>query len=152
MIHVAVVFITDGFHEFRVRQQTHMLHEGPWFRICVAVIDRDLDIHVAEILSAEPLDDVERFGCRLPLLIQPELSIETLRVDNERVAVPLARRIPQPCGWGIFRHFSSIKKDLAPEDAESLIQDRNEFGFLNDPPLSRSCDHARYALRKTQCG
>src|SRR6266516_213694 len=152
MLQFAVVFVTDGFHEFRVRQQTHVLREGPWPGIRVGVVDRDLNIHVAEILPAEPLDDVQRFGCRLALLIQPELSIETLRVDNERVAVPPARRIPQPCGRGICREFPAIEKDLTPQDAESFIKDDNELGLLNKLPLPRSRVDARDALGKASCG
>ena len=58
------VFVTDGLLELRVRQQTHVLPEGPWSGICVGVVDRDLNIHVAEILPVEPLDDVQRFGYR----------------------------------------------------------------------------------------
>src|SRR5437870_724236 len=152
MLQVAVVFVTDGFHEFRVRQQTHVLREGPWPGIRFGVVDRDLNVHVPEILPVEPLDDVQRFGCRLALLIQPELSIETLRVDNERVAVPPARRIAQPCRRGIRREFPAIEKDLTPQDAESFVKDDNELGLLNELPLSRSRVYARHALGQASCG
>src|SRR2546427_3880168 len=96
MLQVAIVFVADRFHEFHVGQQAHVLHKGPWLRVRLRVVDRDFNIHVAEIFPAEPLDDVQRFGYWLALLIQPEFSIKTLRVHNERVAIPLARRISQP--------------------------------------------------------
>src|SRR5262245_59561275 len=131
MLQVTVVFVTDGFHEFRIGQQTEVLRERPWLGIRVPIVNRDLNIHVAEILPAEPLDDVQRFGCRLALLIQPELSIEALRVNNERVAVPGAGRIAEPRGRRICSDFPTVKKDLAPKNPESLIQDHNEFGILN---------------------
>src|SRR5262245_16192207 len=152
MLQVAVVFVTDGFHEFRVRQQTQVLREGPLPGIRVGVVNRDLNVHVPEIFPVEPLDDVQRFGCRLALLIQPELSIETFRVDNERVAVPPARRIAQPCGRSVRREFPAIEKDLTPEDAESFIKDDNELGLLNELPLPRSRVDARHALGQALCG
>src|SRR5262249_7487742 len=116
MLQGKIVFVADSFHEFPLGQQTHLLHKRPRLCVSFSVVDRDFNIHVAEIFPAESLDDVERFGCRLALLIQPELSIETLRVHNERVALPLASRISQPAGGRIFRDFPSIEKNLTPKD------------------------------------
>src|SRR5215831_2948967 len=90
MFHVAVVLVADGFHEFRIGQQAKVLGEGPSLRIRLGIIDRDLDVHVAEVLPAIPLGDLQSVGYRLALLIDPEVSVETLGMDNQHIAVPLA--------------------------------------------------------------
>src|SRR5579883_1188553 len=88
MRHVAIVFVADEFEQFGVGQQVHGLDDRPGPGVGFRVVDRDGQVHVAEILAMEPLDDVQLVGGGLAELIQPGLSIETARVDNQGVAVP----------------------------------------------------------------
>lgn len=62
MLQVKVVFVTDRFHKFRVRRQANMFHNGPRFHIRLGVVNRDLNIHVADVLAVEPFDHVQRIG------------------------------------------------------------------------------------------
>src|ERR1700752_2742957 len=56
MLQVFVVFVADGFHQFSVRRKADLLGDGPWSGIGLRIINRDLNLHVAKIHAAEPLD------------------------------------------------------------------------------------------------
>src|SRR5207249_8315593 len=66
-------------------------------------------------------------------LIQPCLSIETARVDDQGVAIPLARGITQE-GWRkVVPQLAPIEEDLTPR-VVGFIKDRNDVRFLDHLP------------------
>src|SRR5215469_5542494 len=77
VVHVAVVFIAHVFDEFAIRHECQWQRYGPGLRIGLGVIYRDFDIHVAEILAAEPLRDAELARCGMTIVIEPYFIIET---------------------------------------------------------------------------
>src|SRR3970282_1183722 len=96
MREIAVVLVADEFEQLRIRQQPRVLSYGPRLRVGAGVVDRDLDLHVAEVPARRPPDNVHLLRRRFPALTEPCLAVESARLDDERVAVPRARRITEP--------------------------------------------------------
>src|SRR5438132_2954296 len=66
----------------------------------------------SEIFSREAGGDVQRFSRRLAELIQPDLPVEALTVDDQRVAVPPGGRVAVPRGRYVGRseeHTSELQ-------------------------------------------
>src|SRR5258705_9137141 len=74
----------------------------PDLRVRFRVVDGDLQLQGVMIQPAVALGKVRLFTPRIPIGIDPLLVVEPNRFDNECVSFPLATRVPQPTGVGIF--------------------------------------------------
>src|SRR5262249_23471654 len=73
----------DVLHEFQTRLgKAYGLIDGPWLRIQLRIIDRDLKIHVTIVFAVEALDHASRFAHGTTQLIHPGFSVETLGLYN----------------------------------------------------------------------
>jgi hypothetical protein len=66
---------------------------------------------VTEVTAAEALGDVRRFGLGVPVHVKPATCIEAIGLDDQRVAVPLADRVPnKKVAWVWEDRFLSTAK------------------------------------------
>src|SRR5437016_7146461 len=69
---------------------------------------------------------------RVTYSIEPGPVIESHRLDHQRVALPVADRIPHPGRVRIFRQLPSIHMDLPVAPGAALIEQRHKSGRLDD--------------------
>ena len=113
--------------------RTGLLGDGPGLRIRLRVVDGNLQIHVAKIFASEAFGHLQRVRDRVSVGIEPGFAVRSGRLDNQRVAVPVADRISLPVGIRVFGEGPAIHEDL-PEDGARLVEDDDEPRSLNDLP------------------
>src|SRR5262245_13374944 len=69
----------------------------------------------------------------MPAVIEPALVVEAERLDDERVAVPLAERVAEPCRLTFSWIVATVGEDLTVL-REVLEQDDRESWCLNELP------------------
>src|SRR5262249_49771310 len=74
---VFIVFLADVFNQLSVRLKHRAFGHRPRLRIRARIVDRDLHIHVPEILAMITLDYVELVRHRVPIRIEPTESIRS---------------------------------------------------------------------------
>src|ERR1700680_1958367 len=98
--------------------------------------------------TTKALDHVKSFAVRKALHVQPSLVVETDRVDDQRIAIPVADRISHP-GWTkILRVLPAIGVDLSNEMVV-LEQHQNSSARLNDLEWKGNEQNPRNAGRIT---
>src|SRR5579864_1664538 len=65
---------------------------------------------------------------RMPDLVEPGLVVETNRIDDQSVSLPLSNRVAHPAGIQILGMPPPIGPDLADEVAE-LVDDKHAAGY-----------------------
>src|SRR6266704_2746401 len=147
MLQVNVVLVANEFHQLLIRQQACLLVDRPRLCIGLGIIDGDLNIHVAKILAPKTLNDMQGIRGWLPGLIQPGLAVKTLGIDDQSMSFPLTCRITHPSWSEVLSQLAAIQEDLPPE-IESLVNNHDESGGLDDLPRWGNPIDARNALRK----
>src|SRR5205085_2066653 len=80
---------------------------GPRLRVCARIVDGDLVFQCVEIGASEALNHVKLLGMRQPAVSEPELLVEHLGIDDERISVPRASRV------AIVQRIVSISSSVA---------------------------------------
>src|SRR5579863_2084159 len=94
---------------------------SPWFGERFRIVDRRPHFHVPKTGAPKTLLHMKRFaGWAAHEGIEPGLVVKTRRVDNQRVAVPLARGVTEPRGVRVVAELTAVHKYL-PEEAQLLI-------------------------------
>src|SRR5260370_28720507 len=100
---ILFVFRAKAFKQVGVRKKP----EGDLVRERLAVdfgiVDRDLDIHMAEIPSPEPLGDAQDLAVGMPEQIERAERNQSYRLDDQRVALPFSNGVPEPAWLRIVR-------------------------------------------------
>src|SRR5438477_2120770 len=105
---VLAVLLADALDEIRIGNQGPRHVHVPRLRVRLRIVDRHLDVHASNRRTMEALDHAQRFGARQPAHVEPRLSILADRLDDERVAVPLADRVALPRRLRIFRQRTAV--------------------------------------------
>src|SRR5206468_1808780 len=148
---VPFVLVADSLHEFRIQHQSGLFFDGPRFRVGFRIIDRDLNIDVAEIPPPEPLDQMECFRRRRAQLIHPHLSVKASRVHNERVTVPFTGGITEPRWRRVLSQLPAVEVNLPPK-TEGLMNNDDVVAHLNNLPWPGRCRNSRHTLRQAVRG
>src|SRR5262245_53029907 len=122
---VLVVLLADVFNQLRVRLIYGGLDDGPRARVGPRIVDRDRDVHVAEVLARVPLDDVQRIGDGMAVRVEPALVVEPFGFDDKRVAFPLADRVALPRGLHVLWERTAVGEDLAEDGPRFVEHDRH---------------------------
>src|SRR5262249_49397748 len=115
VLRILIILLADVFDQLRVRLIHRRLDDGPRTRVGLRIVDRDRDVHVAEVLARVAFGHVQRIGDGMTVRVEPALVVETLRLHDECVALPLADRVALPRGLHVLRERTAVRKDL-PED------------------------------------
>jgi len=145
---VFLVFLADEFQKFSVGLQSQIDVHLPGFRIRLRIVDRHLQIHVSKVSPVESFDQMKLFGCGVPRLIQPELTVRTGRFHDERVSFPLADGESLPRGpIDDFWKRPAIRKDLA-ERGSRFIQNHGQTWGLKNLERSNQSGFLGWARRQ----
>src|SRR3989442_7600001 len=90
--HVLAIFfvLADAFDELGVRVQLEGKIHRPGFRVCLWIIERHLDIEVAEVAAGKTFGDPNGAGVAVSDIVEATPIIESAGFANERVAFPVA--------------------------------------------------------------
>src|SRR5262249_22570742 len=113
VLRVFVVFLANALDELDVRLEAPTELDVPGFRVGLRIVDRDVDLHLADRLPCEPLDDAQRLGAGQPAHVEPRPAVLTDCLDDQRVALPFADRIAHPRRLGVLRQGAAVEEDLA---------------------------------------
>jgi hypothetical protein len=86
---VFVVFVADVFQQLGVRHQTEPIGSTPGPRVRFGVVDDDLKIRMAEVAAAEALAHMQCIAVGVASGVEPGSVVETCRIDDERIAIPM---------------------------------------------------------------
>src|SRR2546427_4779823 len=89
-----------------------------------------------EVFPPKTLGDMESVRSWLPCLIHPGLSVETLGINHQCVALPLACGITKPCGNEILCQLTAVEEDLPPQ-VRSFVDDHHGSRCLDQLPRWR---------------
>ncbi len=124
---------------------------APWPRVRLRIVDGDPDLQVAEVAPREPLGDAQRLAVREPAVVQPGHVVEPDRLDDERVAFPLAHRVAEPGRLGIGRQRTAVGEDLAIV-VVGFEQHHGDRGRLDDLRRRAQRVEIRHAVRNAALG
>src|SRR5262249_8311137 len=131
MLAVLLVFGAEVFEQVFVRNQGLPLRVRDELAVCLGIVDRHVDLEVANIGAPKPLDHVQMGAVRMAHAIEPAAIPESVTVHNQHIALPPADGIAHPSGVWILREWTVIKKDLA-EHGVFLVKDDDEMRRLDD--------------------
>src|SRR5262249_1955597 len=102
------------FRNFHTRFQLNGARLGvPGFRICLRIINGEVELDRIVIHSTVTLDGAHLITVRLTLRAEPGLFIKPGSFDHERVTIPFTDRISVPSRIRIVRKFTSVHPDFA---------------------------------------
>ena len=81
----SVSILANGLHQFLVRKkiEPRQVHR-PRFGVGSRIIDSDLEIDMPKVPAPQSLGHVQRFGLRVPAVVQPALVIKTESLAEHR--------------------------------------------------------------------
>src|SRR3989442_2190451 len=129
-----------------------MYRHAPGLRIRFRIVNGDFHIHVTEVMAAETFDGVIGIAMGMPAVIEVRLIVETDRIHDEGVAIPLANRVTQPCGLRLSRKAAAIRENLP---VTALVLEKNQRYRRRLDDLERCCRYqhgVRYSVRQATPG
>ena len=124
-----------------------MNRHAPRLRVRFRIVNGDFHIHVTEVMPAETFDRVIGIAMGMPAVIEVCLIVETDRIHDEAVAVPLADRVTQPCGLRVSRKAAAIRENLP---VPALVLEKNQGYRRRLDDFERCCRYqhgVRYSVR-----
>src|SRR6185312_8765090 len=114
-----ILIYTHELTQLRVRHEAAVDDGIERFRIGLRIVDRDLDLEVAEVQPADALGELRRARQRAAAHVEPAVIHQPRRFDDERVAVPVADRVAVVPGIDVvfLRQRAAVEKDLAHRGA-----------------------------------
>src|SRR5262249_56907685 len=98
----------DVCRELGMRRQQPVAFDrdrpGEHFRI----VERHLEIHVAEVAAAHALREPKRFGLWMSAAVEPRLVVESRGRHDEGVALPSPDRVSQPRRVRIWGEIEAV--------------------------------------------
>src|SRR5262245_2472481 len=125
------VLIADHLQNVAVRFQKFGDLYRDWLDEYVRVVNRQLQVHMAEIAAMKALLDMQGFGAGISAQRGLAVVIETCRVHHQRIAFPSAHGVAEPCRLRIFGKLAPIQVYLTVRVID-LVQDHDLSGRLND--------------------
>src|SRR5437016_272706 len=125
MLRVLLVFLADVFHQFFAGLETCVERHLEWLGVCTGIINRDFIDQSTEILSRVAFDRVQLLRVRMTAEIEPELVIESDRIDDQSVSFEVPDRMAVPRRVEIIRMFALVQKDLAIAVNVSFKQEKD---------------------------
>src|SRR3990172_58091 len=93
-----IVLAVDLFHDEPVRLQLIPLRAAPGLRVGLRIINREVDFERAGGQAAKALDVAHRFRVRGAEAVEPGFLALPHGLDDQRISIPSAGRVPHP-GW-----------------------------------------------------
>src|SRR5262245_56565621 len=127
-----VVLQADHLHDFGVGHQLPSHAGRKRSRVGFRIVDCLLDLNRPEVRTREALDRATLFGQRAAVDVQPPAVAETFRLDDERIAFPLADGVAIEPGLRIvFGYGSPVSEDLT-DALMRFVEQQHDAWALND--------------------
>src|SRR4051812_5899721 len=132
-----LVLVADELDHFVFRRQPLRDPHGPRLGIRLRIVHRDVDPQCSVIHPRETLGQLQLVGERAAVDVEPPAVAEPARLDDQRVALPLADRIALPRRVRVLaRQRTAVREDL-PQPEVRLVNDQRDVGCLDDLPRLR---------------
>src|SRR5579871_1030600 len=135
----------DSVEQFRIGKQIPWNRNRPRFGVSARVVNRDLNRDVAEVGTAEPLDNFEAIGVRVARVVKPGFGIDPDRIHHEGVPFPPPGRIAEPPRLRVRRQRTAIGKDL-PKRMVALKKQNQDAWGLNELFRIKESVEVRHAV------
>src|ERR1700730_4957829 len=83
---------------------------APRLRVGPGVLDGSVDCHRVMVYATHALDNVEIFAVRMAVVIEPSFIVESDRINDEGISLPLANRITPPRGRQILGMLTAVRE------------------------------------------
>ena len=127
---ILLVLVAHVLDQLGVWREPHLHIDRPRLRIRLRIVECHVQLHVADIEAPEPLRDMQCLGVRTAGQVEPCPIVEPGAVHDERVALPVADRVPHPRRIGIRWKAAAVQEDLAGRGA--FIKYEQQVGGLNE--------------------
>ena len=118
MFRILVILVTNIFPNLLTWGEISHLLYFPRLRKGSGVFVGSLEFEVPQVRAADPCGHLQLFGVR-KAAGRPSLIVKTDRVNNQRVALPLAGRVTEPCRVQACRMIA-VQKNLAESGGITL--------------------------------
>src|SRR5665213_3255247 len=115
--------LADVLDQLRIGHDLELHGQAPGLGVGFGIVDRELDLHMAEVAAAEALDGAQRVAMRMAGVIEPTKIVEALGLDCQNVAVPAAHGVSEPRGTHVRREDAAVRENLA-EARELLVKNQ----------------------------
>ena len=86
-----VVLLADEFNQLAVGHDVLQVPDGPRLRVHLRIVDRDIDFHPAVVQPPKTFGERRVIGERRTDDVEPAVVAQVVRLDDQRVTVPLPR-------------------------------------------------------------
>src|SRR6185436_14899892 len=128
---VLLVFQTGVFEEIGIEREMLVEANRPRSRVGLRIVNRDFDLEPSERRPPEFFREPRGVGQRAAVEVGPQAVPEPGGRDDERVFVPLPRRISAPRRIGIDRERTRVCEDLA-EFHVALVENHEQPRRVHD--------------------
>src|SRR6267154_3960851 len=122
----------------------------PTCRVGFGIFDGELQSQRIRVRTPVTLYQVQLLAVGMPISIEPALVIQSDRVDDKSISLPLANGIAHPGGFRVLGMTPPVGPDLAP-DALVFEEHENAVGSLHNlkwlGPVKNSRDTGRIAAQ-----
>src|SRR5580765_5851740 len=134
MLQILLVFEADELQQLCVDHQQLVQRHRPGAGVRLRIVNGDLDVNRTEPWPPKLLGQLCRVRDHIASKIEPQSVAQAIRLNDERVAVPMTGRVAVPAWIGIVWERASVGEDLAIAEV-TLVEDDKQPCGLND--LSR---------------
>jgi len=129
-----IVFLADVFEQFHAGLHEQEKASGPRRGVGAGVVNRDLVFDRIRVGASETLDEMKLVGRGEAVAVEPEALVETDRVDDERIAFPMADRMPVIGRNKLLRVCLAIHEDRSERVRTADIENEDSFfdGILHE--------------------
>jgi hypothetical protein len=129
-----IVFLADVFEQFHAGLHEQEETTGPRRGVGAGIVNRDLVFDRIRIGASETLAEMKLVGRGEAIAVEPEALVETDRVDDERIAFPMADRMPVIGRNKLLRVWAAIHEDSSERVWTADIENEDSFfdGILHE--------------------
>src|SRR5262245_42014079 len=126
-----VPIFTDKFNQLRVRHDALIDFNRPRFRVCLWIVDRDLDFETSIVGAPKTLGHFSGIGHRTAANIEPLPVVESCSLDHESVPFPMSDGVAVVPGLHIIfiRLLAAIREYLAQPVVCLIKNDQQSRGL-----------------------
>ena len=150
-IAVHIVLVAREFIEF-VAGRHGREHPGkrPRLRVELRIFHRHLVRQMVRVRPRPPFDDVHGVAMRMRVVVNPaQLVLESDRVDDQRVAIPLANAVSKKRGLEILLVSAAVDGDR-PKRPHQFVEKHDAIRVLNNFKRHSADAGPRYSGEQTQ--
>jgi hypothetical protein len=134
VLKILIVFVADVFVDLFIGKENRDAFCRKWFLIRSGIVECDFYVHMTQIQPVESLNYVQHFRMGMTLWAlagnnEPGFVIETYRIHNESIGLPMSNRMSSPAGFEVLRVSTAVEKNFAM--GWGFVFEKRNRRFLN---------------------